>query len=82
MFAVLLELRTQGPRDLLRVQRGPLLRPLLPAQRLGEPPPDLFQGKGAPSADVDPQHDGAPYPPQPERDGQVQEVTLEEGPQM
>lgn len=38
MITDLLELRTQGPGDLQRLQRGALLRGLLPAQGLGKPP--------------------------------------------
>lgn len=40
--AELLELRAQGQRDLQRLQHRPLLRLLLPAQRLGEAPPRLW----------------------------------------
>ncbi|KAK7877840.1 hypothetical protein WMY93_031512 [Mugilogobius chulae] len=41
---VLLELRPKSQRDLQRVQRGPVLRLLLPAQGLGAPPPHLQPG--------------------------------------
>ncbi|XP_053905000.1 protein CBFA2T3 isoform X3 [Malaclemys terrapin pileata] len=44
----LLELRAQGQRDLQRMQHGPLLRLLLPAQGLGEAPPRLWADSAGP----------------------------------
>lgn len=76
----MLELRPKGARDLLRMQRGALLRSFLPAQGLGEPPPGLLQGEDAPAAIRHSRHDGEP-PAGPWRAGrhrQVQEVTHEE----
>lgn len=42
-FLVLLELRPESPRNLLRLQYSALLRAVLPAQRLGEPSPSVRQ---------------------------------------
>lgn len=53
VVAVLLELRSEGARDLFRMQSGPLLRRVLSAQGLGEPPPGLLQGEDPPDQGAD-----------------------------